>query len=189
MLERLEDRTTPSSISGLSPSVRPHSGGGTVLQINGSGFTGVTAVSFGGVAATSFAFVNEPGRGVRAYGAGPGRRHGGRHRDHDRRHVRLVNDNQFTYVPIATTTTLTSSANPSTFGQSITLTATVSNGGPGTRPGQVEFLDGDNVIGTATCPNGQATLVTSALTPAAITSAPPIRAMPATPSAPRTRST
>jgi len=65
---------------------------------------------------------------------------------------------------LSTTTTLSSSADPSTFGQSITLTTTVSSGGQGTPTGPVDFLDGDNVIGTGTLSNGQATLVTSALT-------------------------
>ena len=77
----------------------------------------------------------------------------------------VVTADQFTYVPIATTTTLTSSANPSTFGQSITLAVTVSNGTQGTLPGgQVEILDGGNVIATETLSGGQATFVTSALT-------------------------
>jgi uncharacterized protein with beta-barrel porin domain len=42
--------------------VVPNSGstaGGTTVTITGTGFTGVTAVSFGGVAATGFAFVND----------------------------------------------------------------------------------------------------------------------------------
>jgi len=65
---------------------------------------------------------------------------------------------------LSTTTTLASSADPSTFGQTITLTVTVSNGGPGSPTGQVEFLDGENVLGTATLSDGQATFVTSALT-------------------------
>ena len=49
MLEQLEDRTTPSSISGLSPAFGPTAGNGSV-QIYGSGFTGATSVTFGGVA-------------------------------------------------------------------------------------------------------------------------------------------
>ena len=54
MLEMLEDRTTPSSVSGLSPNSGPVAGGGGAVYIYGSGFTGATAVSFGGIAAQNF---------------------------------------------------------------------------------------------------------------------------------------
>ena len=61
----------------------------------------------------------------------------------------------------ATTTTLTSSQNPSTLGQSVTFTATVS----GTTPtGTVQFFDGASSLGSATASGGIATLTTSALT-------------------------
>ena len=53
MLEMLEDRTTPSSISGLSPNSGPLGGGGAV-NIYGGGFTGATLVTFGGVSAQNF---------------------------------------------------------------------------------------------------------------------------------------
>src|SRR5262249_27447257 len=51
----------------------------------------------------------------------------------------------------ATSTAVTSSANPSVFGQSITLSATVSAvvPGAGIPTGSVEFLDGSTVLGTA----------------------------------------
>jgi len=64
-----------------------------------------------------------------------------------------------------TTTTLTSSANPSVFGQSVTFTATVSAAGlgSGTPTGTVTFLDGGNSIGTGTLSGGVATFTTSAL--------------------------
>ncbi len=67
--------------------------------------------------------------------------------------------------PLPTTTALTSGADPSTFGQSVTLTATVSNGTPTQATGTVEFDDGGNMIGTGTLSSsGQATFVTSSLT-------------------------
>lgn len=51
-----------------------------------------------------------------------------------------------------TTTSLTSSANPSTFGQSITLTATVAVNAPGagTPSGTVTFYDGTSALGNGT---------------------------------------
>ena len=66
-----------------------------------------------------------------------------------------------------TSTALSSSANPSTFGQSVTFTATVTATAPGTGTpaGSVEFFDGTTSLGTSTL-NGsaQATLSTSTLT-------------------------
>ena len=64
-----------------------------------------------------------------------------------------------------TTTTVSSSANPSVFGQSVTFTATVSTGGAGTPTGTVQFFDGLNPIGGSISLNasGQAQLSTSGL--------------------------
>jgi hypothetical protein len=64
-----------------------------------------------------------------------------------------------------TTTAVTSSANPSVFGQSVTFTATVSPVAPGagTPTGTVTFLDGGNPVGTGTLSGGVATFATSAL--------------------------
>jgi uncharacterized repeat protein (TIGR01451 family) len=55
------------------------------------------------------------------------------------------------------TTTLVSSPNPSTFGQAVTLTATVS---PAAASGKVTFYDGVTVLGTGTLSGGKAALVT-----------------------------
>jgi len=65
-----------------------------------------------------------------------------------------------------TTTTLTSSVNPSVFGQSTTLTATVAKVTGPTTPtgGTVTFLDGATSLGTATLSAGTASISTSALT-------------------------
>lgn len=65
----------------------------------------------------------------------------------------------------ATTTTLTSSANPSVFGQSVTLTATVKPvSGSLTPTGTVTFNDGSIALGSvALDTTGQAALTTSAL--------------------------
>jgi hypothetical protein len=66
-------------------------------------------------------------------------------------------------TPAATTTTLTSSLNPSTFGQSVTFTATVSSSS-GVPIGLVTFMDGAASIGTISLnASGQASLSTAAL--------------------------
>jgi len=63
----------------------------------------------------------------------------------------------------ASTTGITSSANPSAFGDTVVFTATVSGSG-GTPTGTVTFFDGANSLGTATLNgSGQTTLSTSSL--------------------------
>jgi hypothetical protein len=65
-----------------------------------------------------------------------------------------------------TSTTVTSSVNPSRFGQSVTFTATVSvtSPGAGTPTGTVTFKDGTTTLGTGTLnASDQATFTTSAL--------------------------
>lgn len=62
----------------------------------------------------------------------------------------------------ATGTTLTSSLNPSTYGQAVTLTATVSSAGP-TPTGTVTFKNGSATLGTASLSFGAATITTSTL--------------------------
>jgi hypothetical protein len=57
----------------------------------------------------------------------------------------------------STTTGLASSATPSTYGQAITLTATVS---PSAATGKVTFYDGVTVLGTSSLASGVATLTT-----------------------------
>jgi hypothetical protein len=71
----------------------------------------------------------------------------------------------FTLAAAPTTTTVTSSADPSVFGQPVTFTATVATSGLGTPTGNVQFFDGANPIGAPVALNGsgQAQLTTSAL--------------------------
>lgn len=59
-----------------------------------------------------------------------------------------------------TTTSITSSLNPSTSGQSVTFTATVS---PSSATGTVTFNDGTGSIGSSTLAGGKATFATSSL--------------------------
>src|SRR5437667_1599925 len=85
--------------------------------------------------------------------------------------VNSVETNVFTivlgkiYVRPATSTTLNSTPNPSTFGQAVTLTATVSPvlADPLTPTGSVTFRDGATSLGTVALVNGSASLVTAAL--------------------------
>ncbi len=61
-----------------------------------------------------------------------------------------------------TTTTLASSINPTVFGQTVTLTATVS-ASSGTPTGTVTFKDGTTTLGSGTLTSGQAAFTTAAL--------------------------
>ncbi|HWE04162.1 MAG TPA: Ig-like domain-containing protein, partial [Tepidisphaeraceae bacterium] len=65
----------------------------------------------------------------------------------------------------ATTATLTAAPDPSVFGQSKTLTATISAAAPGagTPTGTVSFFDGATLLGTGTLSGGVATFTSSAL--------------------------
>ena len=64
-----------------------------------------------------------------------------------------------------TSTVLASSTNPSTFGQSVTFTATVTVQAPGagTATGTVTFMDGATTVGTGTLTGGVAAFTTAAL--------------------------
>jgi hypothetical protein len=63
----------------------------------------------------------------------------------------------------ATSTVLTSSANPASVGQSVTFTATVTGAVKGTPSGSVTFNDGANALGTVAVSAGKASLTTSSL--------------------------
>jgi hypothetical protein len=70
---------------------------------------------------------------------------------------------------VSTKATVVSSHNPSVFGQSVTFTATVVAGAPGTGTptGTVTFKNGAAVLGTRTLSGGKATFSTATLTPGA----------------------
>jgi hypothetical protein len=61
------------------------------------------------------------------------------------------------------TVTLSSSLNPSTYGQPVTLTATVAGEFGGTPKGKVKFMNGGAILGTSTLTGGVATLITATL--------------------------
>lgn len=66
----------------------------------------------------------------------------------------------------ATTTMMASNANPSVFGQAITLTATVTSGSPGTPTGTIAFFDGATSLGAPqNLSSGQATIPVANLSP------------------------
>ncbi len=64
-----------------------------------------------------------------------------------------------------TTTAISSSTNPSVYGQPVTFTATVAAASPGggTPTGMVTFYDGKKKLGTATLSDGVASFETSSL--------------------------
>src|SRR5262249_43809305 len=68
-----------------------------------------------------------------------------------------------TLSPDGTSAVVSSSAHPSTYGESVSFTATVSASAPGsgTPTGTVTFLDGTTVIGTGTLSSGIGTFSTS----------------------------
>jgi Bacterial Ig-like domain (group 3) len=72
--------------------------------------------------------------------------------------------NQAPPAPTSTTTAVSSSKNPSTYGDSVTFTATVTpTTGSGTPTGTVTFWDGTAILGTAPLTSGHASYLTSAL--------------------------
>src|SRR5207249_871650 len=62
----------------------------------------------------------------------------------------------------SSSTVITASSNPSVYGQSLSLTATVT-GPSGAPTGTVTFLDGTTVLGTVALGGGTATFTTSSL--------------------------
>jgi hypothetical protein len=63
----------------------------------------------------------------------------------------------------STTTAVSASPTSSVFGQTLTLTATVTPNGAGTPTGTITFKEGSTVLGTATLSSGTASITTSAL--------------------------
>ncbi len=144
------------SVTSISPNSGP-TAGGTPVTITGNNFLRATAVQFGGTAATSFT-VNSATAITATAPAGSGTVD-----------VTVTNSSgtsatnavdQFTYGMVATTTALSSSKNPSSFGQSVTFTAKVTGFSP---TGTVTFFDSGMQIGAGTLAAGTATFTTSSL--------------------------
>ena len=66
-------------------------------------------------------------------------------------------------VPTATTTTLTSSENPSAFGDTVTFSVTVGSAAAAAPTGNITLKDGKTIVGTVPLINGQAQISTSLL--------------------------
>lgn len=150
--------TPAPTVSSISPSSGSAIGGISVA-VTGTGFTGATAVKFGANNATSFTVnsatsitaTSPPGAGTvdvtvtTAGGTSP-----------------TSAADRFTYLSATTTTELTSSKNPSSYGESVTFTAKVNSPG-GTPTGTVTFNDGGTPIGTSNLSAGVATFATTTL--------------------------
>ncbi len=144
------------TVTNVNPNSGPP-GGGTSVAITGTSFTGATAVTFGNTPAGSFT-VNSASQITATSPAGTGTvdvtvtTPGGT--------SATSTADRFTYTTAGTTTTLSSSQNPSGYGQPVTFTANVSGSSP---TGTVLFFDGATQLGTATLANGTASLTTSSL--------------------------
>ena len=145
------------TITSISP-VTGSAAGGTTITIIGTDFTGATAVTIGGVAASSFNVVNS----TTITAVTPAHAAGAASVEVTTATGTNVANSLFTYAA-TTSTILTSSVNPSVFGQPIIFTATVT-GSSGTPSGTITFKNGSNTLGTGTLNgSGVATFSTSSL--------------------------
>jgi Bacterial Ig-like domain (group 3)/IPT/TIG domain len=144
------------SVTSITPTNGP-AAGGTPVTITGTLFTGVTAVKFGGTAATSFT-VNSATSITATSPAGSGTvdvtvtTSGGT--------SATTSADRFANGLVTTTAGLSSSKNPSSFGQPVILTAKVTGFSP---TGAVTFIDGGIQIGTGTLAAGTAAFTTASL--------------------------
>ncbi|MGA8615542.1 MAG: IPT/TIG domain-containing protein [Xanthobacteraceae bacterium] len=144
------------TVTSIAPNAGPPSGG-TVVTVTGTGFTGATAVMFGATSATTFTVTSPTSiTATSPVGTGttnitvttPGGTSGTNPAD------------QFSYGKAATSLTLTSSPNPSVYGQTVIFTATVTGRSPS---GTVTFFQGSTRIGSALLSNITATSATATL--------------------------
>ena len=164
-----QDGTTNTVVSSANPSVfgqsltftatvspkAPGSGTptGTVIFLDGSTVLGSPTLS-GGVATLTTSSLSVANHKVQVVYSGDGNFTGS-----------LTSVLTQTVTKDATTITVTSAANPSVFGQSVTFTATVSAAAPGsgTPTGTVTFKDGSTTLGKSTLSSGSASFSTANL--------------------------
>jgi len=149
---------SPPTVTGVSPSSGSTSGG-TTVTVTGTNFTGATAVNFGSTPGTSVS-VDTSGTVITVTApAGSGTVN-----------VTVVTPggtsatsplDRFTFGKATTSLTLTSSPNPSIYGQPVTFTALVTGNAP---TGTVTFTEGSTTLGTAPLGNVTATSATAVFT-------------------------
>ena len=132
----------------LSALVTPTTANGTVQFLDGSASLGTAPVS-GGAAVLSLASLSVGAHSITAVYSGDA---------NDAASTSAILSQ--TVNKAASSVTLASSLNPSTFGQVVTLAAAVT---PSAATGTVQFLDGSTVLGTATISSGSAVLSISSL--------------------------
>jgi hypothetical protein len=144
------------TVTNVNPNTGPTSGGTSVI-ITGTEFSGATAVRFGSNSAGSFT-VNSTTQITATSPSGIGTvdvtvtTPGG---------TSAINSgDRFTYGRVETTTTLSSSQNPSSFGHPVNFTVMVTGFSP---TGSVSLFDGGTQIGTGTLTAGLATFTISSL--------------------------
>ncbi len=162
------DQFTYQSAGPTVTSVAPNSGpaaGGTSVTITGTNLSGTTAVRFGGAAAGAFNVVS-PTQITATSPAGIGNvdvtvtTAGGTSAPTAADRFGYGISGSATGSPTGTTTALSSSPNPSSTGQAVRFTATVTGIAP---TGTVTFYDGGTQIGAATLAGGTASITTSSL--------------------------
>ncbi len=139
--------------------------GGTAVEIDGSGFTGVTTVDFGSVAATSVTVASDgvidataPAGSAGVVDVTVGTSAG---------MSAAWSGDQFTYL-IPTSVSLFSSLNPACAGQAVTFTAEITSSGGGTPTGTVDFYDGSTDLGATVVQPGGPTGADAVLTIASL---------------------
>jgi hypothetical protein len=155
--------SNPVPVAPIVTSVAPATGlttGGTTVTITGTGFTGATKIAFGSVSipASSFTINRDTSITVNSPPEAAGTvditvtTAGGT--------SMTSSADQFTYQLQSSTTMVSSSENPSTLGDTVTFTATVT---PSTATGTIDFVIDGTDEGPVTLSGGTATYSTSDL--------------------------
>jgi large repetitive protein len=155
---RLVVDQAPSITSAVSTTFRIGVSGNFTVTTSGFSASSSTTLSFSGTLPTGVSFLDN-GNGTATLGGTPAAGTAGNYP------ITIFANNgvlpsaeqafTLTVSQAGTTTLLSSSQNPSSFGQPVTFTATVAGSSP---TGTVTFLDGVTQIGTATLSGGTASL-------------------------------